>query len=184
MTKKMHLRARAAGLWRDKSGKSTPLAGAVVIALRLLMLVITEGLKIAVIMSGVKDAFEEAVISVVTENYNETYHCVREGYAGGYEPTGAGFYESLDLGDVRGRLSGLLGLTPEGDALVKKVDGQTEYRVSGIATSVQNTHLRTGGEKFTAQGELLLEIPVRFEGREVYAIPIRIAVKALMREKF
>lgn len=170
-------------LWNE-TGNITPLAVALVIAMLLLMLVIAEWLRLVIMASGVKDAFEEAIISVVTENYNETYHCVREGYAGGYEPTGSGFYESVDVGDVRGRLSRLLGLKTSGANLVKEEEAREEYRIGEIAVTVKNTHLRSGGEKFSADGELMLSLPVWFNGRKVFTIPIRLKVRALMREKF
>ena len=170
---------------RDDKGNFTPLAVAFVIIMLLVTVSVTKFMELWITASGVRDAFEEAMISVVTENYNETYHCVREGYAGGYEPTGYGFYESVDLGNVSGRLGNLLGLTTSGGKLVKVNDhGESDFEISEINVSVSNTHLRTGGEVFAAEGTLLLEIPLRFEGRVVFRIPIRLKVKARMREKF
>ena len=170
---------------RDVKGNFTPLAVALVIILLLVTVSVTKFMELWITASGVRDAFEEAMISVVTENYNETYHCVREGYAGGYEPTGYGFYESVDLGNVSGRLGNLLGLTTSGGKLVKVNDyGESDFELSEIEVSVSNTHLRNGGEVFSAEGTLLLEIPLRFEGRVMFRIPIRLKVKARMREKF
>lgn len=170
-------------LFCDRSGNAYPMTVAFVIVLLLLMLVITEWLRLYVIAFGVKDAFEEAIISVVTENYNETYHCVREGYAGGYEPVGGGFYASVDYGDIRGRLGSLLGMRADGESLVKDVNGNAEFTVSGIVVTVNNTGIRSGGE-FSAEGELHLVIPVWFNGREVLSVPVDLKVKARMREKF
>ncbi|MBR4606163.1 MAG: hypothetical protein IKO41_08040 [Lachnospiraceae bacterium] len=170
---------------RDVKGNFTPLAVALVIIILLVTVSVTKFMELWITASGVRDAFEEAMISVVTENYNETYHCVREGYAGGYEPTGYGFYESVDLGDVGGRLGRLLGLTVSGSRLVKLNDhGESDFALSEISAGVINTHLQNGGEVFSAEGMLLLEIPLRFEGRVLFQIPIRLKVKARMREKF
>ncbi len=170
---------------KDCAGNFTPLAVSLVIIMLLLTLSVTKFMELWITASGVKDAFEEAIISVVTENYNETYHCVREGYAGGYEPTGYGFYASVDLGDVSGRLAGLLGLTQLGGRLVKRNgNGETDFQISDISVTVQNTQIRNGGGVFSAEGTLLLEIPVRFEEREIFVIPITLKVKAKMREKF
>ncbi|MBQ9488952.1 MAG: hypothetical protein IJU80_03370 [Lachnospiraceae bacterium] len=169
----------------DDKGNLTPLAVALVIIIMLVTVSVTKFMELWITASGVRDAFEEAMISVVTENYNETYHCVREGYAGGYEPTGYGFYESVDLGDVGGRLGRLLGLTVSGSRLVKLNDhGDSDFVLSEISAGVINTHLQNGGEVFSAEGTLLLEIPLRFEGRVLFQIPIRLKVKARMREKF
>lgn len=170
---------------RDVKGNFTPLAVAMVIIILLVTVSVTKFMELWITASGVRDAFEEALISVVTENYNETYHCVREGYAGGYEPTGYGFYESVDLGNVSGRLGNLLGLTARSDKLVKVNDhGDADFEISEINVFVSNTHLRTGGEVFSAEGTILMEIPLRFEGRVMFQIPIRLKVKARMREKF
>ncbi|MBR3510349.1 MAG: hypothetical protein IKO03_16445 [Lachnospiraceae bacterium] len=170
---------------RDVKGNFTSLAVALVIIILLVTVSVTKFMELWITASGVRDAFEETLISVVTENYNETYHCVREGYAGGYEPTGYGFYESVDLGNVSGRLGNLLGLTARGDKLLKVNDhGDLDFEISEINVSVSNTHLRTGGEVFSAEGTLLMEIPLRFEGRVMFQIPIRLKVKARMREKF
>ena len=169
----------------DQAGNFTPLAVCLVIIMLLAALSVTKFMELWITATGVRDSFEEAIISVVTDNYNETYHCVREGYAGGYEPTGYGFYASVDQGDMSGRLAGLLGLTRQGDKLVKRnADGGADWQVSGISVTVQNTQIRNGTGVFSADGELLLEIPVRFEDRELFVIPVRLKVKARMREKF
>lgn len=170
---------------KDKAGNVVPLAVAVVIVMLTVAVCVTKFMELWIMAAGVRDAFEEAIIAVVTENYNETYHCVREGYAGGYEPTGNGFYASVDLGDVSGRLERLLGLAKRGDRLVKlNSDGETDFQIGEISVAVNNTAIRTGGEVFSADGELLLEIPLKYEGRTIRVIPIRLKVKARMREKF
>ena len=176
---------RIGKLLRDDSGNFTPLAVAFVIILLLVTVSVTKFMELWITASGVKDAFEESIISVVTENYNETYHCVREGYAGGYEPTGSGFYASVDLGDVSGRLERLLGLTRRGDRLVKlNANGNADWQIGEISVAVNNTAIKTGGEVFSADGELLLEIPLKYEGRTLFMIPLHLKVKARMREKF
>ena len=176
---------KSCSVMADQAGNFTPLAVSLVIIMLLVTLSVTKFMELWITATGVRDSFEEAIISVVTDNYNETYHCVREGYAGGYEPTGYGFYASVDQGDVSGRLAGLLGLTRQGDGLVKRnADGETQWQVSDISVSVLNTQIRNGSGVFSAEGTLLLEIPVRFEDRELFVIPVRLKVKARMRERF
>jgi len=63
-------------------------------------------------------------------------------------------------------------------------NGETDFQISDISVTVQNTQIRNGGGVFSAEGTLLLEIPVRFEERELFVIPITLKVKARMREKF
>ena len=57
---------------------------------------------------------QEAVISTVNDNYDDVYHGVREGYSGAYQPLAGDFEESLDYGDIYGRLDDILGLTYRG----------------------------------------------------------------------
>lgn len=84
------------------------------IAITLVLLIIFTGiseyLRLLIVAQGVRDAVQAAVISTVVENYDEVYHGIREGYSGGYQPMAEDFYESLDYGDIYGRLDSILGL--------------------------------------------------------------------------
>ena len=78
-------------------------------------------------------------MSTVNDNYDDVYHGVREGYSGGYYPSGGGWDESLDYGDVYGVLDELLGMEDHGSYHVKLVDGgqKEEYRISGLDVTIQ-----------------------------------------------
>jgi len=170
---------------RDKKGEMFPITVAIAICLMFLLLAAAEYFKLMITASGVRDAYEEAMIAVVTDNYNEVYACVREGYAAGYIPTGYGFNASVDNGDVEERLSNLLGLTESGGTLNKVTDaGNIQYKISNIDVSVSNTPLLRSGQKFYAEGSMTLTIPVFFAGHRLFEVPINLKVKALMREVF
>ena len=173
-------------LLKDKKGSMFPFTVAVVICLMFILLGVCEYMKLMITVSGIKDAYEEAIISVVNDNYNEVYHCVREGYAGGYEPSGgSGFHASLDNGNVQGRLTNLLGLTEEG-GICKKLSpgGVLQYQIYGISVTVHNTPMVRSGDKFYADGTLRLEVPVNFAGQTLGYMPINIKVQAALKEKF
>lgn len=170
---------------KDKKGEMFPMTVAVAICLIFLLLVAMEFFKLMITASGIKDAYEEAMISVVTDNYNEVYACVREGYASGQIPTGYGFNATVDTGDVEERLSGLLGLTGSGGTLNKVTDaGNIQYQISDINVTVPNTPILRSGQKFYAEGALKLTIPVFFAGHRLFEVPIHLKVKAAMREVF
>ena len=173
-------------LLKDKKGSMFPFTVAIVIALMFILLGVCEYMKLMITVSGIKDAYEEAIISVVNDNYNEVYHCVREGYAGGYEPSGgAGFHSSIDTGNVEGRLCSLLGLAESGGVCRKLSPGGTlQYQLSGISVSVHNTPMVRSGDKFYADGVLLLEIPVEFAGRTITYMPVNLKVRAALKEVF
>ena len=170
---------------KDKKGEMFPMTVAVAICLLFLLLVAMEFFKLMITASGIKDAYEEAMISVVTNNYNEVYACVREGYASGQIPTGYGFNAMVDTGDVEERLSGLLGLTSSGGTLNKVTDvGYIQYKISDINVTVPNTPILRSGQKFYAEGTMRLTIPVMFAGHMLFDVPINLKVKATMREVF
>ena len=93
---------------RDRRGISFPLIIAVTLSLVILLCGVSEYLRLLIVAQGVRDAVQEAVISTVNDNYDDVYHGVREGYSGAYQPMAGDFEESLDYGDIYGRLDALL----------------------------------------------------------------------------
>ena len=91
---------RVRKLLGGQEGSMAPLAVAAAIAMLIIILGVSEYMRLVITAAGVKDALESAAIAVVNDNYNEVYHGVREGYAAGYEPDDTGFMESLDYGTV------------------------------------------------------------------------------------
>ena len=105
-----------------------------------------------IIAQGVKEATQQAVISTVNDNYDDVYHAVREGYAAGWYPDGAGRWdESVDTGDVYGQLSETLGLENSGRGYQKITGGEVEYTISGLSVELDNNSLSSGqSEGYTA----------------------------------
>ena len=92
---------------KDRRGVAFPLIIAIVLVLVMLMCCISEYFRLLIVAQGVRDAVQEAVISTVNDNYDDVYHGVREGYSGAYQPMAGDFEESLDYGDIYGRLDAL-----------------------------------------------------------------------------
>lgn len=181
------MKKRALALFKDKEGSMAPLVVAVTLVMLLLLLVISEYFRLMITASGVKDALQSAVISVVNDNYNEVYHGVREGYAAGYEPSGESFAASVDTGDVYSRLCFLLGMDDNGSYLIRWSNGgELEYRLSELSVNVPNTAIAPGGQGGTyyAEASIRLEVPVRFAGNVFPYLSINLKVKAGYREKF
>lgn len=82
---------RVRKLLGGQEGSMAPLAVAAAIAMLIIILGVSEYMRLVITAAGVKDALESAAIAVVNDNYNEVYHGVREGYAAGYEPDDTGF---------------------------------------------------------------------------------------------
>ena len=92
--------------WRKtisgQEGNGIPLAVASALVVLFLFCGIAEYARLNLIAAGIRDAVQEAIVSTVNDNYDDVYHGVREGYSGGYYPSGGGWDESLDYGDVYG----------------------------------------------------------------------------------
>lgn len=176
---------KAGGLWKNNTGSMVPLAVAVTIGMLLIILGVSEYMRLVITAAGIKDAMESAVISTVNDNYNEVYHSVREGYAAGYEPDGESFAASVDYGDIYGRLCFLLGLEEDGDGYVRiNNGGEREFRISNLQVTIPNTTLASPGGTYYVDAAVRMEVPVRFAGKIVSNMSIHLKVRAAYKEKF
>lgn len=177
---------KAKRLWFNKQGLSYPLTVALILALLLLICVLAEFFRLSIIAYGVRNALQEAVISVTTTNYNEVYDGLREGYSGGYFMTGEAWEETLDYGDVYTQLDRVLGTGSDGDYHVKwQIDGY-EYRLSHLQVSIRNAPFAPGNasQKFEADASVKLEIPLSFGWQSLPPIEMTIQTKAAYMPKF
>lgn len=170
----------------NKDGNGMPLGVAVTLALLMLILVVIQFARLMIICAGVKDAMQEAVISTVNDNYADVYHAVREGYAAGYQPTDSSFEESLNYGDIYGRLDGLLGLQEDGGYHCKVgTDGTTEFRITDLQVYIHNAGLASGDtSSFEAEASVRLAVPVSFLQNVLPDMVITVRCKAAYTPKF
>ena len=167
-------------LLRSRSGEGYPMVIAVTLCLLMLFMVIAEYFRVNIIVQGVRDAVQQAVIATVNENYDDVYHSVREGYAAGWYPDGTGRWdESVDTGDVYGQLASTLGLENTGSGYQKISNGNVEYTISGLSVELSNNALSSGQSKgYTAAVEIRLEVPVRFLGNLLPAAEMMLHTEA------
>lgn len=170
------------GIIRNKKGTSFPLIVAVTLALVIIFCGISEYLRLMIIAQGVRDAVQSAVISTVNDSYDNVYHGVREGYSGAYQPSADEFEESLDYGDIYGRLDKLLGLRQENGSHVKYVGNAVEFRLSGLSVDLENMPFAPespdNSSGFLADSAVKLEVPVSFGGRSLLPMKINLKVQA------
>ena len=118
---------------------------AVTLCLLMLFMLISEYFRVNIIVQGVRDAVQQAVIATVNENYDDVYHSVREGYAAGWFPEGDGeWFESIDTGDIYGNLSYILGLTTDGEGYMKYAGNELEYTISDLSVRISNNAIASG----------------------------------------
>mgnify|MGYP003090841535 CR=1 FL=1 len=136
---------------KDRRGVAFPLIIAIVLVLVMLMCCISEYFRLLIVAQGVRDAVQEAVISTVNDNYDDIY----------------------------GRLDDILGLTYRGGYHTQYTeDGGMEFRVWGLDVEIRNAPFASGdsaGDRFVADCEIELEVPVSFGGELLP--PMRMTVK-------
>ena len=172
---------------KDNRGNATVLAVALCLSLVLILCAIFEYMQMLIITSGIRNAVQSAVVSAVTANYNEAYSQLREGYSGGYLYSDTGFIESIDAGDIYGRLDALLGLKPEKEQHVKYTSsGQREYAVSDLQLTFENTSLAQNhaDKNLNASVRICVTIPVRYGGRELMPLRLNMQIRASYMPKF
>ena len=52
-------------------------------------LVTFEYMRLMIVAQGVRDSVQSAIVDVATENWDEAYAGLREGYSGGYQLSGS-----------------------------------------------------------------------------------------------
>lgn len=172
----------------NNKGNGFPLAVEVTLALVLIFTGISEYFRLMIIAKGVQEALQSAVISTVSDNYDEVYHGVREGYSGGYQPIASEFEESLDYGDIYERLAIILGLTDNEEYSSKITeDGKTEFTISDLEVEITNAPFVTSdqtGHRFRIDSTIQLEVPVSFAGKKLPSMKIKVRTSAGYTPKF
>ena len=162
---------------KNNKGNGYPLAIAVTLAILMLLVVISEYFHLMIVTKGIREALEDAVISTVTENYDNVYHGVREGYSGGYQPTANSFNESLDYGDIYNKLDKSLGLVQNGNKHIKYIGENIEFYVSDLKVDIRNAPFAGGdirSQRFKIDSSIVLNVPISFAGKILPNMQIRI----------
>ena len=175
-------------LCKDRSGKGAPLILAVVLICIILSAVVFEYARLQLIAQGVRDAVQSAVVDVATQNWDEAYAGLREGYSGGYELADAAWYQNVTSGNVYGRLKDVLGLEYEGGSYVKYSGPATEYTLSGLTLAVENAPLApsnpTGITQLNVTGTVRLQVPLSFGWSHLPPMEIVLRLKSSYVPKF
>ncbi|MFT9493894.1 hypothetical protein [Anaerosolibacter sp.] len=167
----------------NNDGNAALWACVVVLCLMLVFAGISEYLRLLTITRGVRDAVQASVIAVATQNYDDVYNGLREGYSGGYKLSESGNWtEQVDEGAVLFQLSELLGLT-NGEKITNSV---VEYAIRDINITLLNTPLAPGNnqKKFEAEVLLNLEVPVSFGWHHLPPFKLQLGVRAGYTPKF
>ncbi|MGL4790626.1 MAG: hypothetical protein ACRCW1_04370 [Anaerotignaceae bacterium] len=174
---------------KNNKGSGYPLVVVVTLILVMVFTGITEYLRLMIIAQGVRDTLQDAVIATVTENYNEVYHGVREGYSGGYQPLEEDFTQTLDYGDIYYKIDTVLGLEVENDYHIKttKDTQEMQFRIWDLEVYIKNAPFATYDtqeERFKIESSIMLEVPVSFGGELIAPMKIKVKNSAGYTPKF
>lgn len=173
---------------RRSSGNSAPLMLAVVLAVIILSSAVFEYMRLKVIAGAVRDVVQSAVIEVATENWDDAYNGLREGYSGGYALSGTEWEVRLDNGDVYSRLESTLGVKKESGKYVKYSGPDVEYILSGLSVSIQNAPLAPSGSggitQLAATGTVDVEVPLSFGWGHLPPLKFTMKLKGGFTPKF
>lgn len=167
---------------KNKEGNVAIEAVVVILVLLLVFTVVSEYLRLQMIAKGVRDAVQSSVISVATQNYDEIYNGLREGYSGGYELNGNSWNSKIDNGAVMMELSGLLGLE-NGE---KSSGDELEYSLKELDVIINNAPFAptNNNQKFESEVWVTLTVPLSFGWDHLPPLSIRLKVNAGYTPKF
>lgn len=172
----------------NNRGSGFPLAVAITLCLVMIFTGISEYFRLMIVAQGVRDALQSAVISTVSDNYDDVYHGVREGYTGGYQPIDSDFEESIDYGDIYDQMDRILGLEQLGDEHIKTIsEGKEEFKIWDLNVEIRNAPLASGdinGQRFKVDSSIMLEVPASFGGKLLPPMVIRVKNSAGYTPKF
>ncbi|QUH31126.1 hypothetical protein [Vallitalea guaymasensis] len=172
-------------LIKNKDGNAAILACVAVLIMMLLFTVIAEYIRLQTIAKGVNDAVQSSVISVVTNNWDNNYNGLRQGYAGGYTLKNSEWETDIDNGEVYADLSDLLGLQRKSGKYVKYTKKETEYSLYNLDVKIINTPIRGNeNDEFSADVYITLQVPLSFGWGHLPDMIIPLKLKAKFTPKF
>lgn len=172
---------------KDRHGSGTILGIGVAVVLLFLFFALLENSRLQSTAQQVRDAVQAAVTETCEEQYADVYDGVREGYSGGYRPSGENWNESLSPADLYARLDTSLGTEANGNTRVKYAGKSVNYRLSGLSAQITNAPFAPDGKntgQLTCTAEIDLEVPWMFHWNGVPPMHTHLTVKAGYTPKF
>lgn len=173
---------------KERRGNSYPYAISIALCLIFILCGIAEFARLMIIVQGTREAVQQSVIAVVTENYDEVYVGIRDGYAGAYQLSPSGWAAMFDEGDIHNYLDQLLKTNRQGNSHIKYASNKEEYRIYNLKLENANAPFATidpdNTEKLNAVVTFDIQVPVRYGTLIIPPLTIHMRVKAGYTPKF
>lgn len=151
---------------QSRSGQGSPMILAVVVCCLILACVMFEYMRLIIVAQGVRNSVQSAIVDVATENWDEAYSGLREGYSGGYQFSGSAWIQNVTTGNVYGRLQQVLGLVCEDGRYLKYAGPDLEYCFYDLRMELENAPLAPSVPAEISQlnvtGTITVEVPLSF----------------------
>lgn len=163
------------------------------LAFFIIALFVIEYVRALIIVQGVRDAAQTAIITAATENWDDTYKGRRDGYSGAWHKSfsqeeAAAFTERIDRQDIATIMNGIIGSSSVGNFNQKVTgDGSVEFRYRITNMVWEHQTLRPGSplsKHFQATVTINIQIPWGFNWTARTPIDLNIRVKAIYVPKF
>ena len=134
---------------------------------------------------NIKNAVENAIVSVSLDNYAKMYSSEREGYTGAYKKDGGSWNINISNGDVYAKLTKSLNLTKQGSNYIRfsgdsKAFTLSNFNVEATAAIFKSTGSTTN--MFQARATIELEMPLSFMG--IQLSPIHTSVNCISKYNY
>ncbi len=151
-----------------------------VMFLLLLSVVVYEFMRVHITVAGVRNAFEDSLVSVANENVDTTYGGTRQGYSGGYFHDAAGWTPQVTEGDVYSKLDHILHTAEVDDGHEYAPNGNVVYRLTDLTIDISNKPHAMGneGDLFSLTGTVVVTVPFQFGWNALPPIQLTIAVRS------
>ncbi|MBW7573173.1 Ig-like domain-containing protein [Caproiciproducens faecalis] len=146
----------------DKSGSTIIIIPFLVLGVIILGTTMWEYSRLNTVAQGSRDAVQSAITQACTEQYDQLYPGLREGYSGGYKLESTDWTENVDLININSKIDAKLG-TSNG---TKTSNGKTEYKISNMSVQLHNAPLAPDNPDITQQfigtATYTLTVPLSF----------------------
>ena len=167
---------------KSNSGLASTIISPVSIILgTMFFLIFLEVFKWYLLINRISDTMRQQSIYIMTENYNETYNSLRQGYSGAY--TNDKFFKNIvDYGDIYKRTAFELELVQNGSNY-EKLDksGLVVWYLSNFSGGIDNPEMLDRNDNLIVVLTVNLEIPVRVAG---FSLPNNLIIPIKTKSKW
>lgn len=172
---------------KNNKGMSYILAVVLILVVFIMLSFLLEFYTITTSTKQIKNALENAVVSVSLDNSPNTYSSQREGYTGAFKKESESWATQISNGDVFAKLTDNLHLVQNGGSYFKYSGKRIDFILSNLNVQATGAAFKSAGDTtrmFQAKVSIDVEIPVMFLGQQITTIKTTVDCKSKYTYKF